>query len=717
MNQQTEQITAQGQQKVERLQAMFGARSVALVGATDRSQWSAITYQNLRAFSPGVEVHLVHPQHREVHGQATVPSLRDIPVPVDLAYLMVPTRVVLEVVSEAAEVGIRNLVILTSGFAETGGEGVEREQQLVALAREKQLTVLGPNGNGFVNVAGGVTPFGLPIQTPLASGPVGIVLQSGGMATVVLAAALGRGIGVSFLVSTGNETLTSATDIMRYLIADDETRVVAAFLESVRDPDEFRAVAELALEAGKPLVVLKVGRSEVGAQVALAHTGALAGDDRVASAAFEQLGVIQVDSLEEMLATAGYLGHHPGVRGRRIAAVAASGGVCDLVADYCAVEGLELPDFPPETIEELDQILPDFANPHNPLDVTGYVVVDPSISPEALRTVGRRVEGLYDILLYQGAIPTSEPADSTLVDRRFDSITSTRTEVPVPLVLLGVMNSELHPFARRVLGDRGLYVLDGIALGMRAISHGARYQERRDTWLTRADPPAAPRRPRPAGAHGVWPEHMVRDLLTSAGVPQIPARVAHSAEEAVEFAANLGGRIVLKAVSDTLVHKSDAGGVRLDVDPAEVALVYESLVRDVASARPDISLDGVLVTHYRPGGLELFVGVVTDPVWGKVLSLALGGIWVEIFDDVALRLLPLTEADVIGMLGSLRAAPLLHGARGSAPVNLDAVSDVVVRIARLAASLGDDLHTLEINPLRVEGTEVEVLDALAVWRE
>jgi acyl-CoA synthetase (NDP forming) len=157
--------------------------------------------------------------------------------------------------------------------------------------------------------------------------------------------------------------------------------------------------------------------------------------------------------------------------------------------------------------------------------------------------------------------------------------------------------------------------------------------------------------------------------------------------------------------------------VLLDVDPAEVAPAYESLVRDVASARPDISLDGVLVTPYRPGGLELFVGVVTNPGWGKVLSLALGGIWVEIFDDVALRLLPLTEADVIEMLGSLRAAPLLHGARGSAPVDFNAVSDVVVRIARLAASFGDDLHTLEINPLRVEGNEVEVLDALAIWRE
>ena len=358
---------------------------------------------------------------------------------------MVPTSAVLEVVGEAAEVGISNLVILTAGFGETGDEGVERERNSSRSTREHQLTVLGPNGNGFVNVAGGVTPFGLPIQPPLESGPVGVVLQSGGMASVVLTAALGRGIGVSLLVSTGNEAVTSATDVMRYLIADDETRVVAAFLESVRDPDEFREVAGLALEAGKPLVVLKVGRSEIGAQVAQAHTGALADDDRVVSAAFEQLGVIQVDSLEEMVATVGYLGHHPGVRGRRIAAVTASGGVCNLVADQCAVEGLELPEFPPETLEELGQILPEFSNPHNPLDVTGYIVVDPSISGQALRTVARQVEGHYDILLYQMGIPTSEPADPSIVERRFDFVVKTRAEVPVPLVLLGVMNSNSAP--------------------------------------------------------------------------------------------------------------------------------------------------------------------------------------------------------------------------------------------------------------------------------
>jgi acyl-CoA synthetase (NDP forming) len=286
-------------------------------------------------------VHVVHPRHAEVHGQPALPSVAAIDGPVDLAYVMVPTSAAIEVVNEVADAGIHNLV-----------------------ARDRGLTLLGPNGNGFINVTGGVTPYGLPISPPLDAGPVGIVLQSGGLASAVLAAAQAGGVGVSLLCSTGNEALTSATDIIRYLVADDHTRVIAAFLESIRQPDEFKEVAELALRAGKPIVALKTGRTEAGARTALAHTGALAGDDRVVDAAFGQLGVIRVDSLEELLATAGYLGYHPGLRGRRLAAVTASGGACDLLADRASDDGLELPEFAPETLEELGGFLPSFSNPH-----------------------------------------------------------------------------------------------------------------------------------------------------------------------------------------------------------------------------------------------------------------------------------------------------------------------------------------------------------------
>jgi acyl-CoA synthetase (NDP forming) len=692
---------------LERLRSLFSPRSVALIGATDNSQWSVFTYANLRRYSPDVAVYMVHPTRRIVHGQPAHPSTAGIGEPVDLAYVMVPTRAVLEVVEQAADAGIRNFVILTAGFAEAGPEGVELGGRLETLATRRGLTVLGPNGNGFINVAGGVAPYGLPIAPPLIKGPAGIVLQSGGLAAAVLSGAQARGVGLSLMVSTGNEAFISATDIMRYLVHDEHTRVIAAFLESIRDPGDFRDVAEAALRAGKPIVALKVGRSEQGARTALAHTGALAGDDRVIGAAFEQLGVIRVDSLEEMLSTAGYLGYHPDVKGRRIAAVTPSGGACDLLADKAAGEGLDLPEFPPETLGELSDFLPEFSNPRNPLDVTGYVVVDPQLALQALEIVARRVTGRYDMILYSMSLPRIEPENLQPIVERLDALAEASERIPVPVLLQTSIVSDLPGYAQKLFEERGLYMLNGIELGVRAVGHGARYHERRDRYLSRGAVRRQPAGSPPPGAAGVWPEHRVRGLLEAHGIPLAPARLATNAREAGEIAAGYGTRLAMKVAAAHLAHKSDVGGVRLDVDPPEAPAVYEQLVHVTAGA------DGVLIGPMRPGGTELLVGVVRDAAWGKVLSVGLGGVWVEVLGDVAMRLLPVDEEDVLEMLAGLKAAPLLEGARHLGPTDRDELAKVIVRIARLAEAL--PLDAIEINPLRVDGRDIEVLDALVIW--
>jgi acyl-CoA synthetase (NDP forming) len=700
----------------DRLTGLFRPSSVALVGATDRSPWSVYTYANLATYSPGVAVHVVHPTRGTVHGQATRPSLRAIGQPVDLAFVMVPTEATLEVVAEAADVGIRNLVILTAGFSEAGPHGAELEAALIDLARERDLTVLGPNGNGFVNAAAAVTPYGLPISPPLVAGPVGVVLQSGALASGVLAGAQARGIGLSTLVSTGNEALVSATDIMRWLIADPDTAVVAAFLESIRQPDEFRTVAEEALAAGKPLVVLKVGRSEAGSRTALAHTGALAGDDRVISAAFAQLGVVRVDSLEEMLSTAGYLGHHAGVGGRRLAAITPSGGACDILADRASDEGLELPEFDDPTLARLGQLLPPFSTPHNPLDVTGYVVIDPELTTRSLEIVEAGAAGRFDLLLYAATVPRSAPPDPGPLEARWDRLAAVAAASDVPVVFLSSLSADLGDYASDLLRRRGIFVVDGIHQGLRAIGHAARYHERRQSWLATGSPAPAPVVAPPPGADGVWPEHRVRDLLTSASVPLVPARLVTSREEADQAGAQARGPLALKVASPDLPHKTEAGGVRLGVAPAEVGAAFDDIVASVRRSQPSAVIDGVLVAPMRPPGIELVTGVTTEPGWGQVLTVGLGGIWVEVLGDVALRVLPVGPAEIHRMLSSLRGFPLLTGARGATPVDLDALVGVIHRIALLAEGLRNDLVVLETNPIRVDGSDIEILDALAVWR-
>jgi acetate---CoA ligase (ADP-forming) len=702
-----------------RLRGLFAPRSVALVGATDNSQWSVFTHANLRRYSPDVTLHLVHPHHEKVHGEPAHKSVSAIGESVDLAYVMVPTSAVIEVVEEIADVGIHNLVILTAGFEEAGPAGAELAVRLEKLATGRGLTVLGPNGNGFINVAGGIAAYGLPIAPPLIGGPVGIVLQSGGLAAAVLSGAQARGVGLSLMVSTGNEALISATDIMRYLIEDEHTKVVAAFLESVRHPEDFRDVAERALQAGKPIVALKAGRSEQGARTAFAHTGALAGDDRMIDAAFHQLGVVRVNSLEELLATAGYLGYHPGVKGRRIAAVTPSGGACDLLADRASSEGLELPEFPAATLQALTEFLPSFSNPHNPLDVTGYVVVDPRLSFEALEIVAKEAAGNYDMILYATSLPRIAPKDLKPIVDRLDALASARQRIPVPLLLQTSVASDQPSYTQELFGQRGLYLLDGIELGTRAIGHGARYHERRDHCL--ADSPTSisptPAVQVPSGAEGVWTEHRARALLEAHGIPLAPAMLATSAPEAAELAASYAQPVAMKIASDQVAHKSDIGGVRLEVHPAQVATVFGELAAALANHRPGTDLAGVLVGPMRPGGIELLVGVVTDPDWGKVLSVGLGGLWVEVLNDVSLRLLPVDEFEVAEMLAELRASALLKGARGSTPVDIERLCQVIASVAGLAEGLGPALDSLEVNPLRVDGADVEVLDALVVWKE
>lgn len=699
----------------ERLATFFRPDSVALIGATDRSRWSTSTFSNWRSHSAGRPVYLVHPHHETVHGQRAYPSLSAIEDPVDLAYVMVPTAQVLPVLTEAAALGIRNAVILTAGFAEMGAEGRALEARLVELAYQHEMVLLGPNGNGFINASGRRAPYGLAITPPLVAGPVGVVLQSGGLASGVLAMAQARGIGVSHVVSMGNEAMLSATDVVNYLVAHEETRCIAVFLESIRHPDDFRMVAQAALDAGKPIVAFKVGRSAAGQEAALAHTGAVVGDAAVVRAALSGLGVVQVDSLEDLLTTAGFLGQTPARLGRRVAVVASSGGACDIIADRATDEGIELPDFPEKTLAALREFLPAYSNLHNPLDVTGYVVVDPTLSHRALEIVLEEAAGHFDAVLFQTAVPRVEPPDPEPLLARYAKLAATLEKAPVPVILQSSSTGDMSGFPTMVMQRYGFHLLDGIEHGMSALGQVLWWQEARDLLIGRPRPrPAPPVRVR--DARGAWGEGRTRALLAAHGVPVVPTSTANSPAAAAAAAAVVGWPVVLKVASDSLLHKTDIGGVALDLrTPQEVEQAAERLLR--VAADHGVAADGVQVAPMRTDGVELLASVKRDPAWGPVLAVGLGGIWVEVLADTALRLLPVAAPDVEAMLDELRGAKLLAGIRGQRPVNRAALVSAILAVARLGEALGDALDTLEINPMWAGPTGAEALDALVVWSE
>jgi acyl-CoA synthetase (NDP forming) len=699
----------------EQLRSFFLPRSIALVGATDQSGWSQNVFANLLAFSRQAP-YCVNPRYQVVHGQPAYRSLRDLPGPVDLAFVMVSAHQVASVATEAAAVGIRHLVVLTSGFSEIGPEGAVLEDQLLAIAREHGLIILGPNGNGFLNLTARVTPYGLPIAPPLLAGPVGVVLQSGALASAVLTFAQAHAIGLRLLVSMGNEAMISATDVIDYLLEDEETRVIALFLESIRRPEELRRVAAKALECNKPLIALKVGRSALGSQTALAHTGALVGNHAVNAAAFRQLGMVLVDSVEELLITAGLLGYTGKLAGRRFGVVTPSGGACDLLSDRAQDEGIAFPPFAPQTIERLRTLLPPFSTVQNPLDVTGYVVVDRLLTQRALEVVVEDPD--LDGVLCLVDPPRVEPPQAGPMLERYDLLGQTVREARLPVIVVSTTCLDLTPFGRLVAERSGVHFVGGIEHGMSALGNALWWTEARGRCLARRPSLSAPRAlPLDAPARGVWSEFQARQFLQAAGIPLVPGILVADAEAAVAAARTFAAPVALKLQSSLIAHKSDVGGVLLNLrSEEEVRQGFQTLLERMQARFPSLAPDGVLVTPMRPPGTELLVGVMSDPCWGLFLTIGLGGVWTEVLRDTSVRVLPVDREDIHAMLQELRGAPLLKGARGQPPADLSALVEVIYQVSLVGQALQESLAALELNPLLVSGTLVEALDVLMTWK-
>jgi acetate---CoA ligase (ADP-forming) len=715
----------------DRLREFFAPRSIAVVGASDTSGWARFVFAGSRSVGFAGPLIPVHPVHQTVLGRPAVRSLRDLAEPVDLAFIMVPTHAVETVLDDAAAAGVRNTVVLAAGYRELGAEGRALEDRMIARAAAHGITVLGPNCLGFVNAHAAAAPFALTVPPSLRAGPVGIALQSGALGGVVLAFAHAHAIGVSTLATMGNEAMIAATDVLDYLVEDEATRVICMFLEQITDPGRFAEAAGRADRAGKPIVVLKVGASQAGSQAALAHTGAVAGDDAVVGAVLRQLNVIRVTSIEELLCTGALLGYQRWPRGRRMGVVTTSGGACDLIADRAAAEGIEIPEFAAETAAAITPLLPPFAAVRNPIDVTGYFLANRRTS--AL-TVADHVLDIaaadpgVDFVLFTGlTLPDAKPDDATaaMLGERARWLGERVAAAPVPVIPAGHTCLNLGKYGREVLADGGIHLLPGIDLGMTALGHALRWLERRAGAGFAAVTGVAARGGHPGrGAQRLpaldggssWSEAAARDLLARSGVPVVPGELVNSAGAAVAAAHRLGPPVVLKVCSAQIPHKSDIGGVAVGpATEAEVRAAYER-VRAAGEAVPGARIDGVLVSPMRAGGVELVAGVSIDPTFGPVLAVGLGGVWVEVLGDTSLRVLPVDTGEVKRMLAELRGSPLLRGARGGRPVDLDALAEAIRLLGDTAVGQGGSLCALEVNPLWADGDRIEALDVLVVTR-
>jgi acetate---CoA ligase (ADP-forming) len=693
------------------LAGMLSPCPVVIVGASDRSAWSRAIYWNLTEIGNN-PVWLVNPNREVVHGAPTVASIDQIDDEVRLACITVNAALVAENLKALGRRGVRNAVIIASGFQEAGPEGSARADEIRKIVDSYDMTVVGPNTTGLINVAERFAPFGGMLKPTPRIGAVAIVSQSGALAGQLVGLANARGIGLSRVLATGNELGVTVSDALAYLVEDEQTRSIATFIEDIKDVELFRRTALRALEIGKPIVALKVGRTPEGRSSAMSHTGAVAGDDVVIEAAFRQLGVIRVRTLEEMLTVAGLMAGNRPITGRQMAVVMASGGLCDIIADESADLDLALPDFAPPTRAALMDLLPDYGRPNNPLDLTGVVVADPSVPERALTIVAK--DPHVDFVLFPSFALLRGGGDEAAERSGLQTLAAMIAETPAPVVLVHTLPVNIPPEKQSLLAATGLHVSVGMEVTLKGLDAAVRWWERRKRFLAMEVRPAEHLdRARAGEAVTVWDEVTAREHLRRHDVAVVPGRLVTSASEAADAGLAIGLPVAVKVVSAGITHKTDVGGVETDID--STAGVGRAFNRVVSSGRLHAEVDGALITKMRSPRAELLVAVTRDADWGSMLTLGLGGTAVEVLGDTASAMLPLTGDDIKDLLGSLRCAPLLmRTRRDGSSLDVDRIVSTVEGVIRAAEELADDLNTLEINPLAAGHGFTEAIDVLIV---
>lgn len=694
------------------LERLFRPKTVAIIGASDKNPWGAIANRTLLDIGYDGPIHLVNRRGTPALGRDTIMSCADAPGGIDAAFIAVPAAHLLDALDDMAVGGVRFGAVVTSGFAETGTEGAALQAAVFAKADELGITLLGPNSLGFTNFVDRIALGAMPMPSPPLPNPrVALVSQSGATTVMIAQAAHQFNVALTHMVAMGNEAMVDLADVIRFLVADEATRAICVFAESIRDPHAFLDAAEAAFRAQKPIVMFKVGTGELTAAVAQAHTGALVGDDKVFQAMCDAYNIVRVSSMEDLVITADLLaavGPIDPVKGFALASI--SGGACEIVADLGEEQGIPFPQFDEATLSKLSGVLADFGAAHNPLDVTGAAMAKPSLYSDVLRILGESDQFAF-IGVVGGEIPQSKEQEGPVTRIAMTEIAKGLSAPGVTGALLQQTLRTISPFGREFVSGFGLPLVTG------GLDHAVRAVGKLWSWSRGFARPLPQRQSGRTTQVRLGGERETLAWLESRGVPVVPQQVAASREEAVAFAAGLDAPAVLKILSPDIAHKTEVGGVLLNLDGAEaVGAGYDAIMARVSAAKPNARVHGVLVSPMRSGGQELIVGIARDPEWGLVLALGMGGVWVELLKDSQLRLLPVNEEQVAEALGQLKAARLLTGYRGSTPADLGRIADVVTAICNAAIELGDDLATLEINPLRVDGAQVEALDALAVWR-
>jgi acyl-CoA synthetase (NDP forming) len=689
---------------VEPVARFLNPQSVAIVGMSARAgSPGQIILQSLKINEFAGPIYLIGRSTEPIDGRPVLQSPDELPEGVDLAVFVIPAAAVREAVAACVRRKVGSAIVFASGFAELGGR--EEQDAIAQMARDGGLAIVGPNCLGFTNNVDGFEVhllFARPAGrfTENSKPGTAFIGQSGGLLGHFQRAAGARDMPVSYVVSIGNEAGLDATDFIEFLAQDRATSCIALYAEQILRPAAFLAACSRARAAGKPIVMLHPGRSSKARAAAQSHTGSLAGDYATMLTHVERGGVLVVETIDELLDVSEVLARFPVPPEKGPGILTASGAICAIVNDVAEKLDFDLPTLEPETVKRLTELLPAFNTYRNPLDVT--TACPPENMPDVTRALLDDPNVGMMLISAASGLPVHKMNEGMM-----------GSEKPVILVLLGD-GSPLTPAIADAVKVTPAVFSRSTDRSLRAVANYTRYG--RTLAAARNRVTHAPLPNLPAIGGGPQPEWFGKRILTAAGIRVPAGDLAHTADEAVSIARRVGFPVALKAQAATLAHKTEAGGVVLNLaDEAALCAAWETMMQNVARVAPGVTLDGGLVEQMSPRGIELMVGAKRDPAWGTVLLLGLGGIWVEALGDVQLLPGDASEDEIVAALRRLRSAKLLAGVRGAPPADVKAVAETVTAIARLMVTV-PEITEVDVNPLMVHaaGEGVTALDALVV---
>ncbi|NWQ43412.1 acetate--CoA ligase family protein [Bacillus sp. EB106-08-02-XG196] len=699
------------------LDMLFKPKSIAIVGISPNKNRATLAYENLKEIGYTGKIYFVNAKYTEVHGQTCYPSIGSLPETIDSVYISIPSDHVLSTLKEASAKGAKGAVVISSGFGEGEGAGKEKSEELIQFATYNNLAVAGPNCLGLISSANHFSAYGFFFPEGLKKGNIGGVFQSGGLMHAIAGELGTRGAGISTLISSGNEMVVNSSHYIEYLANDPSTDVIMAFIEGIKDPDRFKRAAEIAFKNKKPIILVKVGKSEKAAQAAVAHTGSMTGSDKVIETMFKQKGIIRVSDVDELIETVLLFSNGARPNGNGVAITTTSGGEAGMYADLGEELGIRFTDFHETTQVKLKDVLPEFGALGNPLDTTGNAALDKRLYSACLNAIAE--DDQVDLI----AVSQMEITESALKNNKttqviVESIQDCYSKNKKPILLFTPNSGGADKKVGAMLREKGIPLLTGAIPTFKAIRNVIQYSQYIDRDEEKAQSkPLIKKNDILVNKTGVLTERESQMLLSEYGLKFPQKTLVNSAVEAAQTADKIGYPVVLKIESPDIPHKSDAGGVKLNLKSSkEVEKAYHDIMVSVSFKHPDAIINGVVVEEMVQDGVEVIAGAKVDPMFGPVVMVGSGGVLVELLQDVSLRLAPISHQDAREMIAETKLSKLLSGYRGKPEADQEALVDALVRLSHFAADHQAYLREVEINPLLVlpKGKGQRAVDGLIV---